>query len=325
MTLLCPEHIDVLLHENHKVPLLSLFEDFTYEDVAKALYHPIKHEVVSQIGLQVPGKTQGQSAEEHKEPGDKDAVRKLLVTLSGDDTYECVIYGEEVHVVPKESRGPTGYIDLIIGTKGDDANKDLVINHKSSTITYVCNPTYGETKQESTALSASYPVSEEGPCLVSVARPVTVLLSVAQVQKSRDPQVLFYGSRSHIRPFLYFKSSDRLFTTLHEFQWKDRERLNIAGVCAVAMLLRTQCAVDYEPPEVLNNVFDTCQYPKTGFMAAMTNSAVDLSKSALKCTIRTTTPNSNRKRQLQLVDEEDDPKNMPEYLHLQKIKDAKRK
>ena len=145
----------MLLHGNHKVPLLSLFEYCTDEEIAKALYSSIKHEVVSQIGLQVPGKTQGESAEEHKEPGDKDAVRKLLVTLSGDETCGRVVYGEEVKVIPKESRGPTGYIDLVVGTKGDDANKDLVISHRNSTVMYVRNAAYGETKQESTALSAS--------------------------------------------------------------------------------------------------------------------------------------------------------------------------
>ena len=46
--------------------------------------------------------SQGQSAEQHKEAGDKEAIRLLLVTLSGDVEQKSIVYGEEVHFVPQE-------------------------------------------------------------------------------------------------------------------------------------------------------------------------------------------------------------------------------
>ena len=54
---------------------------------------------------------------------------------------------------------------------------------------------------------------------------------------------------------MYFKSSDRLFTTTHVFQWKDEDMLKISGVSAVALLLRSRCAVEYLDPEVFAEFF----------------------------------------------------------------------
>ena len=131
-------------------------------------------------------------------------------------------------------------------------------------------------------MSADRPT--DGTCLESVAQPIVVLLSAAQVQKSLEPHLLFYGSRSHVRPFLYFKSSDTLLTTQHEFQWRDEGMLDIAGACVVAMLLRSQCAVEYEESSYFDVLFRHLKYPRTGFMQAMRNSSIDLSKATLKST-----------------------------------------
>ena len=68
----------------------------TEEDVAEALYPSLKQEIIIQLDLAAPEKLQGESAEMHKEPVDKDAMRKLLVSLSEDVACERVVYGEEV-------------------------------------------------------------------------------------------------------------------------------------------------------------------------------------------------------------------------------------
>ena len=67
------------------------------EEIAKALYPSLKQEVVVQLDLGAPEKVQGESAEVHK---DKDAMRTLLVTLSGDEARRRVVYGEEGEVHP---------------------------------------------------------------------------------------------------------------------------------------------------------------------------------------------------------------------------------
>lgn len=168
----------------------------------------------------------------------------------------------------------------MIGTKDDnDVATDFMIHHCTS-VTYISNAVLGEAKQ-GVSLAANKP-RDDGYCLVTVAQPVTVLPSMAQSQKSAEVYLLFYGSKSHIRPFVYFKSSDRLFTTQHEFQWKDEGMLNISGVCVVALLLRCQCALTYDLPECLAIYFDEKKYPTTGFMKAMRDSSVDLSKATLK-------------------------------------------
>ena len=67
------------------------------EEVAKSLFHPIKHEIVQQLDIGVDDKAaQGQSTQSHKEQNDKYYLHKLLVSLSGDELYLPVSCGEEV-------------------------------------------------------------------------------------------------------------------------------------------------------------------------------------------------------------------------------------
>ena len=172
----------------------------------------------------------------------------------------------------------------------NDNNAELTISRDEEAVTYLSDSKFSETKQEEKPLATNRSRADK-TCILTDAQPVLVVLSVAQVQKSPEPCLLFYGSRSHIRPFLYFKSSDTLLSTSHEFQWKDNVILNVSGVCVVAMLLRTGCAVNYKPPEVLANFFDMCKYPKTGFTNAMMQCFTDLSQATLRTTVVAVPPN----------------------------------
>ena len=169
-------------------------------------------------------------------------------------------------------------------------NAEITINHDKEAVTYLSDSKFSETKQEEKPLATNRSRADK-TCILTDAQPILVVLSVAQVQKSPEPCLLFYGSRSHIRQFLYFKSSDTLLSTSHEFQWKDNDILNVSSVCVVAMLLRTGRAVNYEPPEVLANFFDVCKYPKTGFTNAMMQSSTDLSQATLRTTAVAIPPN----------------------------------
>ena len=248
----------MLLHQDLE-PLLfiNMFEEKSAEAIAKDLFPSIKLETALQLGIQTPEVKRGESAEMHKEPGDKDAIRKLLLTLSGDELGLRLVYGEEVMFVPPTSdRGPRGKIDLVIGTIGENDNAELTINCNKEAVAYLSDTKFSETKQDRKPLATDRPRADK-TCILTDAQPVLVVLSVAQVQKSPEPCLLFYGSRSHIRLFLYFKSSDTLLSTSHEFQWKDNDILDVGGVCVVAMLLRTGCAVKYHPQKSLL-LFLTC-------------------------------------------------------------------
>lgn len=83
--------------------------------------------------------------------------------------------------IPKESKGPTGKIDLVIGTKGDN-DVTTEFNCDTVSVTYTFDTALGEAKKQSIALAADKP-RDDGSCLFSVAQPVAVLLSVAPVKK----------------------------------------------------------------------------------------------------------------------------------------------
>lgn len=88
-----------------------MFQETNVEDIdkiAEALYPSLKQEIVIELDLAAP---EGDSTEVHKEPVDKDVMRKLLVTLSGDVACRSVIYGEEVIFDNKGPRGPSCVID----------------------------------------------------------------------------------------------------------------------------------------------------------------------------------------------------------------------
>lgn len=86
------------IHKDKSLPLDLMFTVTTNNAVAKTLYPSLKQEVVLQLVIQTSKELQGESGEVHKEPGDKDGIRKLLVTLSGDVVGKHIIYGEEVEL-----------------------------------------------------------------------------------------------------------------------------------------------------------------------------------------------------------------------------------
>lgn len=294
----------MLLHQDVEPLLfLNMFEERSTEAIATDLFPSIKFETALQLGIQAPEVKQGESAEMHKEPGDKDAIRKLLLTLSGDELGRRLVYGEEVMFVPPTSdRGLRGKIDLVIGTTNENSGAELTINHNKEAVAYLSDTKFSETKQDGKPLATAKARADK-TCILTDAQPVLVVLSVSQVQNSQEPCLLFYGSRSHIRPFLYFRSLDILLSTSHEFLWKDNDIIDIGGVCVVAMLLRAERALKYHPSEFFACFFDMCKYPKTGFMNAMTQSSIDLSQATL-CTTAMAVP-PNRKRPLDPAIEDD--------------------
>ena len=119
----------MLLHQDVEPLLfLNMFEERSTEAIATDLFPSIKFETALQLGIQAPEVKQGESAEMHKEPGDKDAIRKLLLTLSGDELGRRLVYGEEVMFVPPTSdRGPRGKRDLVIGTTVAQSSLSIII------------------------------------------------------------------------------------------------------------------------------------------------------------------------------------------------------
>lgn len=68
----------MLLHQDVEPLLfieLNMFEEKSAEAIATDLFPSIKLETALQLSIQTPEVKQGESAEMHKEPGDKDAIR----------------------------------------------------------------------------------------------------------------------------------------------------------------------------------------------------------------------------------------------------------
>ena len=90
----CPDHITVQIHKDQPLLFESLFKETTDEAIAVALY---PSHIVEHLGIQTPAISQGDSGEEHKEFRDNEAIRTLLVSLSGDSVGKPILYGEEVY------------------------------------------------------------------------------------------------------------------------------------------------------------------------------------------------------------------------------------
>ena len=59
-------------------------------EIAKTLFSSVKQEIIVQLGVGAEESVQGQSTEMHKEVTDKNYMRRLLVSLSGDELFETV-------------------------------------------------------------------------------------------------------------------------------------------------------------------------------------------------------------------------------------------
>ena len=83
------------------------------------------------------------------------------------------------------------------------------------------------------------------------------------------PHLLFYGKRHRVRPFVYYKDADILLTTISDIQWMDEDETaqDITGVCLVALLLRTNRAVQFDKVEDIAAFLEGVKrLPKTGFI-----------------------------------------------------------
>ena len=84
---------------------------------------------------------------------------------------------------------------------------------------------------------------------------------------------------------MYYKDADILLTTVGDIQWMDEDEtvLDITGVCLVALLLRTNRAVQFDEVEdIVAFLEGVKRLPKIGFIEAM-NEGIDLTRAVLKC------------------------------------------
>lgn len=160
----------------------------------------------------------------HKEHIDKDHVQKLLVSLSGDKECKPVVFADEVMLENNHSHGPTGRIDLCVGTRCDEDDAAYCVT-TTTRICWICHVSFAEAK-------SSVGSSEIG----EVAQLVLEILSLAQMLKksTNRPQLLLFANKSAIRPFLYYQSLDVLLTTKHEIVWKNKDVLCVFGVTLVS-------------------------------------------------------------------------------------------
>ncbi len=128
-------------------------------------------------------------------------------------------------------------------------------------------------------------------------------MSVSQIVGEREePVVLFLANRSMIKPFLYYKKQDILLTTRKSFPWlePDEHKLDVEGVCVVALLL--QCGYSYCKDQE-EELVDYYRLPKTGFSKAMSDAGITLSESLLRASIIREPP---KHRQVVKAEEEGD-------------------
>lgn len=254
----------------------GLFSDFDVIEAARKLYPSIKHEIVTQLGLFQEETSAGQSTESHKEPVDKESIRTLIVSLSGDSQLSEVVYADEVTFKSNLGVGPSGIVDLVVGSRCGPEEAEFTLNVPSesdSSVVASCHVTFAETKQKSAALARSQPHNVSNEDIVeidAVAQPVLQVLSLSVLKKdTKRPLLLFFANRNNIRPFVYYKDSD-VFLTTDPFQWKKEDgSLDIDGVTFVSMLLCTSQALMYDSEAAVVRVFEKLKYPKSCFQAAL--------------------------------------------------------
>ena len=134
----------------------------------------------------------------HKEVANKYYVRKLLVSLSGDEVFQSISFGEEVHFDPLASTGPSGNIDLLIGSKESSvAEADLQIKLLNDITIGISNATMSESRHTHLSRVKPQAITVPDGLLATISQPVLVLLSVAQIFKTSGPHSLLWQQISH--------------------------------------------------------------------------------------------------------------------------------
>ena len=260
------------------VPLLAFFEYVSPTNLAYKLQEPLKHQIIEQFGIAQMTEVQN-SMEQHKEVKDKECVKTLLVGLLPTKGDRVTFAEEVMFCLPADVKGPHGLFDLMVGIQ---TQQEQFQTQQDQILTLCADglegAVFGRVKSETQALSRVRIDAELGV----TAQAAIELLSASQLMTPASvPKLLFLANRYYCRPFLYFKDVDILVTTKEAFAWRNKDMLQLKGVCAIAVLL--QCG------EAYLKGFGTylqvgLQFPSTGFAKAMCEMGITLSGGTLKPT-----------------------------------------
>ena len=244
---------------------------------------------------------ESKSVELHKEPTDKDALRSLLVSLIS--CFEEIVYADEVEVTAQV--GPHGKLDILVGCQPNytlsQLNNAIVVKLEDDDV-FIHSVILGESKQSATVLakkmlrkipptsvSTSSPTTSTSSPTLSVAdsvntvQPVVQLLTVSHIlSNSHEPYLLFFGTRTRIRPYIYFKSVDIMLTTCESLIWRGDSGLKLDTVTFLASLVQAH-TYDSEIHYVnhLPNFLCMKKFCPTGYAQAVQDVSI---KATLKAT-----------------------------------------
>ena len=281
---------------DYKINLLNLF-NYDSTEVSVRLQNSMSALVLALFDIASTAVSPGQSTEHHKEPEDKRALTKLLAQLSRTPSSPTpIVYADEVIFEPQCS-GPHGIFDQLIGHKKSDesdighnesalppVDSAVVVLHGARYHTGLAEECLAESKQKKSALG-NKPGRIPDHDGVHTVQPTVELLAVSQLEafKTNEPSLLFFGTRAHIRPYLYYPSCDILLTFPEAFQWRDQQKLDIIGTTIVGLLMRTGDVTKFR--EVMGHfLLHNLKFPSTGFVQAMNDAQASLGDAILKTT-----------------------------------------
>ena len=156
----------------------------------------------------------------------------------------------------------------------------IIVKHANvgETTTRLQEAILGESKS---SLSDLYNTRSVSPDSSSTVQPAVQLLSVSHMKgfREEEPTVLFFGTRTHIRPYVYFVTSDILLTTEKPLVWQQEDRIHLQGLIVAALLTQAVPGVKYR--EYVGSGLLCLPLPSTGFVNAM-GSPTKLAASELK-------------------------------------------
>ena len=258
--------------------LRYLFNDITDEDTEQfstVVCRDIKNAIIVFYDVGTTVKIPGSSTENHKEPEDKAAVKKIMCILA-DNKAGAVVYSDEVEFIPQgHVTGPHGVLDLLVGIKKkshDDMQPFIVIKHDLAE-TEAVKVKMAETKAAHKKFTAqkvmNNPEEPNVDNLQIVAQPVMQLLAISYLFPLDQPVVLFLANRCMVRPFVYFRNHDIMLTTKIAHEWHNMEhrRLIVEGIVLMALFMQMTNIRFY--PNFGGILQRRLGYPPTGFGAAI--------------------------------------------------------
>ena len=276
---------------DYKFHILNLFDNYDLTEISVRLQNSISSLLVSLFDIASTAVSPGQSTEHHKEPEDKRALTKLLVQMSlRPSSPTPLVYADEVIFDPRCS-GPHGTFDQLIGHKSsDEFDNESDTPPVDSAVIVTHGGDWDCTGLTEVCLAESKSVLGNKPNRIHVqdgdhtVQPTVQLLAVSQLEgfKMSEPSLLFFGTRTHIRPYIYYQSCDILLTFPEAFQWKNEQKLDILGTTIVGLLMRTGDVTQFRDRDVVGEFLHNRKFPSTGFVQAMHDAQASLENAILK-------------------------------------------